>query len=144
MIDKYEEIFDRYKEFIESNSKYNAKVVKYNTNTSAYFPLVTFTLSNNIDTDNVTNDKIEYYEEHYYTINIYTKDKKITNDNINSMVASEVINNELTKLTIQFFDKMNMRRTLCKPTPNIDKSVLRRSLQYQCMIGNVRGNIIRR
>ena len=140
MIDKYEEIFDRYKKFIEENSQYNAKVVKYNTNTSTHFPLVSCVLSNNIDTDYCTNDKIEYYEGFYFTIDIYTKDKTINNNK----VASQIISDEITKLTIYFFGELNMKRTLNRPTPNLDTSVLRRTLQYQCLIGNVRGNIIRR
>ena len=140
MIDKYEEIYARFKEYIESNSQYNAKVVKYNTNTSTRFPLVTFVLDDNKDTDNCTNDKIEFYEAHYYIINIYTKDKNRDNE----VIASQVINDELTKLTIQFFNQLNMKRTLCKYTPNIDTNVLRRTINYQCLIGNVRGNIIRR
>ena len=140
MIDKYEEIFDRYKKFIEENSQYNARVVKYNTNTSTYFPIITCVLSDNKDTDFCTNDKIEYYESFYFTIDIYTKDKTINN----SKVASHIINNELCKLTIQFFGELNMKRTLNRPTPNLDTSVLRRTMQYQCLIGNIRGNIIRR
>ena len=140
MIDKYEEIYARFKEYIESNSQYNAKVVKYNTHTSTYFPIVRFVLDDNKDTDNCTNDKIEFYEAHYYIINIYTKDK-----NINSVtIASQKINDELTKLTIQFFNQLNMKRTLCKYIPNIDTSILRRTINYQCLIGNARGNIIRR
>ena len=150
MIDKYEEIYARFKQYIESNSKYNAKVVKYNTNTSTYFPIVTCVLDDNKDTDHCTNDKIEFYEAHYYIINVYTKNKVVTVTNEESgettkeEVASQRINDELTKLTIQFFNQLNMKRTFCKYTPNIDKEVLRRTINYQCLIGNVRGNIIRR
>ena len=140
MIDKYEEIYDRFKKFIESNSQYNAKVVKYNTNTSTYFPIVSCVLDDNKDTDYCTNDKIEFYEAHYYIINIFTKDQNQGEEK----VASQVINNELTKLTIQFFNELNMRRTLCKYTPNMDTNILRRTLNFQCLLGNVRGNIIRR
>ena len=141
MIDKYEEIFDRYKKFIEENSQYNARVVKHNTNTSTYFPIITCVLSNNADTNYCTLDKIEYYESFYFTINIFTKDKQVDGNTI----SSSVINSELCKLTTYFFgEKMNMKRTLNRPTPNFDTSILRRTLQYQCLIGNVRGNIIRR
>lgn len=140
MIDKYEEVFDRYKKFIEENSQYNARVVKYNTNTSAYFPLITCVLSDNKDTDYCTLGKEEFYESHYFTINIYTKDKTISSEKI----SSDVINKELCKLTTYFFGEMNMKKTLNKPTPNLDQSILRRTMQFQCLIGNVRGNIIRR
>jgi len=140
MIDKYEEIFDRYKKFIEENSQYNARVVKYNTNTSSYFPLITCVLSDNKDTDYCTLGKEEFYESHYFTINIYTKDKTINSEKI----SSDVINKELCKLTTYFFGEMNMKKTLNRPTPNLDQSILRRTMQFQCLIGNARGNIIRR
>ena len=140
MIDKYEEVFDRYKKFIEENSQYNARVVKYNTNTSSYFPLITCVLSDNKDTDYCTLGKEEFYESHYFTINIYTKDKTINSEKI----SSDVINKELCKLTTYFFGEMNMKKTLNRPTPNLDQSILRRTMQYQCLIGNARGNIIRR
>ena len=131
MIDKYEEIFDRYKKFIEENSQYNARVVKYNTNTSTYFPIIT---------DYCSLGKEEFYESHFFTINIYTKDKTINSEKI----SSDVINKELCKLTTYFFGEMNMKKTLNRPTPNLDTSILRRTMQFQCLIGNVRGNIIRR
>lgn len=142
MTEKYDYIFDKFKEFIENNSQYSARVVKYNTNTSSYFPLITCVLSDNTDTDECTNDKIEYYEAFYFTIDIYTKDKT---SGPNIVTASQIINDELSKLTTKFFgEKLNMKRTLNKPTPNLDTSILRKTIQYQCLIGNVRGNIIRR
>lgn len=142
MFDKYEEIFERYKKFIEDNSKYNAKVVKYNTNTTSYFPIITCVLSDFKDTDNCTIDKIEYYNSFFFTINIYTKDKT---KGANIKTSAQVINTELTKLTIEFFGEiMNMKRTLCRPTPNLDDSIVRQTIQYQCLIGNARGNIVRR
>lgn len=142
MTDKYDKIFDEYKKYIESNSQYGARVVKYNTNTSTYFPLITCILSDNRDTDDCTIDKIEYYEAFYFTIDIYTKDKV---KGTNVVTASQVISDELSKLTMQFFgEKLNMKKTLNRPTPNLDTSILRKTMQYQCLIGNVRGNIIRR
>lgn len=141
MIDTYDKIFKDFKDYIESNSKYSPRVVKYNTNTSTYFPIVVCTLSNTISTDYCTNDKIEYYDEHYYTIEVYTKDKV---NGTNITVSSQIINEELTKLSIEFFEKINMKRTLCQITPNLDTSILRRTIRYQGLIGNVRENIIRR
>lgn len=142
MLEKYEEVFSAYKKFIENNSQYNTKVVKYNTNSSPDFPLITCVLSNSADTDYCTIDKIECYESFYLTIDIYTKN--ITSG-ANIKVASQVINEELCKLTMQFFgEKLNMKRTLCRPTPNLDTGILRQTIKYQCLIGTARGNIIRR
>ena len=142
MTDKYDEIFDRFKKYIQNNSQYGARVVKYNTNTSSYFPLITCVLSDNKDTDEATVDKVEYYESFYFTIDIYTKDKTSGNQIV---TASQIINDELSKLTMNFFgQELNMKKTLNRPTPNLDTSILRKTIQYQCLIGNVRGNIIRR
>ena len=99
MADKYELIFSEFKKFIEENSQYSARVVKYNTNTSSYFPIITCILSDNKDTDECTIDYIEKYEAFYFTIDIYTKNKTINGE----LVASQVINDELSKLTMQFF-----------------------------------------
>lgn len=138
----YDAIFAEYKDYITKNSKYSPKVVKTNSNTSSHFPLISCVLVDNTDTDHCTNDRIERYENFYFTINIYTKNKT---KGANVVEASEVINEELSKLTMQFFGgKLNMRKTRNTPTPNLDTSVLRRTIQYSCMIGNVRGNIIRR
>lgn len=142
MVEKYEQIFKAYKEFMESNSQYDVRVVKYNTNTSPTFPLITCVLSNNVDTEHCTLDKIENYEQYYFTIDIYTKN--IT-QGANIKVASQVISEELCKLTLQFFgEKLNMKKTLNRPTPNLDSGILRRTIKYQCLIGSARGNIIRR
>ena len=142
MTDKYDLIFDEFKKFIEENSQYGARVVKYNTNTSSYFPLITCVLSNNQDTDECTLDKIEYYEAFYFTIDIYTKDKTV---GPNIVTASQIINDELSKLTMKFFgEELIMKMTLNRPTPNLDTSILRKTIQYQCLIGNIRGKIIRR
>ena len=138
----YDTIFSEYKDYILANSKYNPRVVKSYSNTSSYFPIISCVLRNNTDTDYCTNDRIERYEAFYFTIDIYTKNKV---KGANIVTASEIINEELSKLTMQFFGgKLNMRKTLNTPTPNLDTSILRKTIQYQCLIGNCRGNIIRR
>ena len=71
--------------------------------------------------------------------------RKDEDDRSTGTIASDEINKELCKLTTHFFGEiMNMKKTLNRPTPNLDTSILRRTMQYQCLIGNVRGNIIRR
>ncbi len=140
--DFYEETFNNYKDFIQKQSIYKTEVVKYNTNKASKFPTIVFTMSNNTNTDNGTVDRIELYDAIYFTINIYTKDKT---KGINIGTSSQVINNELSKLTTQFFGNiMGMKKTLDSPEPNLDTSILRKVIQYQCLRGNVRGNIIRR
>lgn len=140
MIEKYNKLFSEYKEFLTQYSSYSPIVVKDYTNTSSYFPVVSCMLSNFIDTDYCTLCKIEKYEEVYLTIDIYTKNKTIENDK----VASQVINDELTELTIKFFESKNMKRTWCRLTPNMDTSITRRTIQYQGLVSAYNDNIIRR
>ena len=138
----YDKTFDNYKEYLTKYSKYAPEVVKDSTNTISKFPTVVFTMSNNTDTDTGTVDRIEMYDAIYFTITIYTKDK-IKNNNV--MTASQIISNELGFLTTQFFGNiMGMKKTQDTPVPNIDTRVYRRVINYQCYLGNVRGNIIRR
>lgn len=140
MIDKYNLLFKEFKEYIGENSTYDVRVVKYNTNTSTHFPIISFVLTNFINTNESTIDKIEYYDNFYFTIDIYSKNKVINGETI----SSQVISDDLLKLVLKFFDKKNMLRTSCRPTFNIDDSITRINVQYQCSIGSARGNIIRR
>ena len=139
MTDKYDEIFKVYKNFMESKSQYGVRVVKYNTNTSTYFPLITFELSNRVDTDNKTYQNIDNYEKYYFTINQYTKNKKKGA----VMIASQEIDKELEELTLEFLHKLNLKITVNKPTMNLDTSIFKRTIQAQGEI-NSRYNIIRR
>lgn len=138
MADKYDVIFLRYKEYIENNSQYGAKVVKYNKKSSTYFPIIIFYQSNNEELNRSTYS-IDNFEKYYFTINIYTKNKQESG----ALIPQEVIDEELEKLTLDFFNKLNFKKTLNQPTQNIDDSILRRTIRYQCEIDN-RNNIIRR
>lgn len=139
MTNKYDLILDAYKEYIKTNSQYGARVVKYNTNTSTYFPLITFVQSDNTDVDSKTPKDIDYFERYYFTIDIYTKNKIVDGETI----ASQEISKELETLTAIFFRNLNMQKTLNRVIPNIDTSIFRKTMQYQCIMGN-RENIIRR
>lgn len=138
--DFYENVFKEYKDYLTEKSSYGVEVVKFLNNSTPKFPLVSLELSNNIDTNRSTIDKIEYYEAFYFTSNIYTKNKVING----TTIASKVINDELSNLTVEFFSNLNMKKTLNKPTPNLDTSILRKTIQFQCYVGNARINIIRR
>lgn len=140
MIKEYNNWVKELEDFLNKNSLYEPRVVKNYTSTSTYFPIISFPLNNTVDTDYCTIDKIEKYDAFYLTLDVYTKDTTINGVKI----ASQEINDELTDLIIKFFNSKNMKRTLCKPTPNADKNILRRTIQYQGLYGNARGNIIRR
>lgn len=154
MYDYYDEIFDAYKEYISDNYKTQnlfyditfsdikllsypeqmARVVKYFTRQSTYFPLITCESSDN--TDGVrTQRNVDNDNNYYFTINIYTKDSGKT--------SAYVIDKELEKLTIKFFGEiLGFVKTKDNPEPNLDTNILRRIIYYQGKIDN-RGNITR-
>ena len=140
MIEKYNDMFDDYKEFITSASQCEPRVVKTYTSTSTYFPIIAFQLSNITDTNECSIDMIERHTELYLTIDIYSKDKMIGNNKI----ASQLINDEITELTLKYLEKKKLKVTLCILTPNADTSITRRTIQCQGLISMTRGNIIRR
>lgn len=130
----YDNIFKAYQQFILDNSQYSPRVVKVNTNTSTYFPIITCMLMDNPD-NAVTQKRIYTSNNYYFTIEIYAKDK--------NNIASQVIIDELRNLTIEFFgNKLGMRKTLDQPKPNIDTHIFRQVLNYQCNIDS-RQNITR-
>ena len=135
----YEVIFQRYKQFMLENSKYSPRVVKYSSRESAYFPFSTCELKNYTDTNTKTQKKVDKSKNFYFTINHYARD--IVKNN--KTVASQLVIDELTELTHQFFGEMlGMYCTLDRPTPNLDTEILRQTIQYDCQINN-RGNIYR-
>lgn len=140
MIQRYNEIFKQYQKYIQDNYRYETRVVKTYTSTSTKFPIISCQLSNFIDTDYCTIDMIEKYNEMYLTTDIYTQDKNIDN----TTISAQQINDELTELTIKFFESIGMKITLCRLTPNAEKSITRRTIQSQGLVSQYRKNIIRR
>ena len=134
---KFSNLFLEYKTYIETNSKYDPKVVKDFNYGNSYFPIVDFSHSNSTNSYDSTVDKLEYYDNEYFEITFYVKDQ--------GNISKNIITEELIELTHKFLGKYKgMRRTLCKPIPNLDTNVLRTLMNYQCQVGNIYGNIVRR
>lgn len=134
----YDAIFKKYKEYLEKESIYNVKVFKSRNKSSTYFPLTTFEFPNNEDSQR-TQKNIDRYENCYFTINHYARDTIIDEQNI----AGQVIIDELIKLTENFFLQLNFKKTISRPTENLDTDIIKHTMQYECAINN-RGNILRR
>ena len=134
---KFSKLFLEYKQYIESNSQYNTKVVKNFNYSKSHFPIIDFSYENTTNSNDSTVDRIEYYDNEYFAVTIYAKDE--------GTVSKNVITEELIELTHKFLGRYKgMKRTLCKPIPNLDTNVLRTLMNYQCQVGNVYGNIVRR
>ena len=133
----FNSLFLEYKQFIEENSIYSPRVVKDFTYKSTYFPIVDFKRNESVNSQNMTVDRIEYYDNEDFEINIYAQDK--------GNISRNVIIDELTNLTHVFMGiHKNMNRTSCRNLPNLDTDVGRRMTKYQCRWGNIYGNIWRR
>ena len=132
-----DKLYKEYKLYIESNSQYNAKVVKdYNYNKSQ-FPIIDFSYDDSVETNNATVEGIEYYDREYFIITIYATDM--------GNISRNVITEELKQLTQKFIGRyIGMTRTMCKRVPNLDNQVLRTIIKYNCLKGNIYNNIIRR
>lgn len=139
MIEVYDDLFETFKEYITNNSIYSPRVVKNNTNTSTYFPIITLSQSNYTNTYNTTINKVDKFDQYYFSINVYTKNTVIEKNKI----SSQVINDELTNLTLAFFESNNFYISGCSYTFNLDSDITRRRISVQCQIGN-RGQITRR
>lgn len=134
---KFSKLFLEYKTYIEENSNYSPKVVKYFNYDKANFPTISFINENSTNSNDATIDGIEYYDNEYFEITIYAKDY--------GNISKSIITEELVELTHKFLGRhKGMKRTLCRPIPNLDTNVLRTLINYQCQIGNVYGNIVRR
>ena len=134
---KFSKLYLEYKTYIESNSKYNPKVVKDFNNDSTNFPIVDFRYDDSYETNDSTVERIEYYDKEFFIITLYVKD--------DGEISRNIITEELVELTQKFLGRYKgMLRTACKPIPNLDTSVLRTLIKYQCQVGNIYGNIIRR
>lgn len=133
----FNKLYLEYKTYIESNSQYSPKVVKNYNYEKSQFPIIDFSYDDSVNTDDATIGGIEYYDREYFIITIYTIDK--------GNVSRNVIADELKQLTHKFMGRYKgMTRTTCKPIPNMDTQVLRTLMKYECYVGNVYGNIIRR
>ena len=132
-----DKLYKEYKLYIESNSQYGAKVVKDYNYDKSQFPIIDFSYNDSVNTNNATVEGIEYYDREYFIITIYATDK--------GNVSRHVITEELKELTHKFIGRyIGMTRTMCKSVPNLDTQVLRTIMKYNCLRGNIYGNIIRR
>lgn len=133
----FNSLYLEYKQFIEENSNYSPRVVKDFTYKSTYFPIVDFKHDDSVQTNNMTLDRIEYYDDEDFSITFYAQDK--------GNLSRNVIIDELVNLTHIFMGiQKNMKRTTCKNLPNLDTDVGRKITKYKCRWGNVYGNIWRR
>lgn len=134
MEDFYELLYQDYKKYLIDNSTYKTEVYKTSPQKPSSFPVIEMRmLDDRIDNNNCTIDNLEYYYNVSLIITIYTQNIGETDKSI--------IANELSKLTNKYFIKKGLLKSGQNNEPNIDKTILRRIITYDCKVGNKNYNI---
>lgn len=119
----YDKIFKLFKDFISSSSKFNPQVLKKPAGDK--YPKIILQKISDISTSVVDPHSLLGFE-----FNIYTKDLMFNGELLDSMKVAE----ELESLIKLFMSNLRFIRILDKPTPNVDQTIYRITMQY---IGNV-------
>ena len=69
-----------------------------------------------------------HHETVYFTVNVYS----------NSLAGKKAEAKKLMALTDEIMTGMKFTRTMCSPTPNIDRSIYRISARYKAVHGNAK------
>lgn len=126
-------IFLKFKEYMETKSKFNPKVFSKTPKELAQFPTIIFKEINNVD--NMTYRSLDRTQRVYQitdTIEIYTKDMPIGD----KKYASKVIMSELKYLVFDFFELYGFQRTSCDIVDYYDYQVDRMVITVVCNQNN--------
>lgn len=136
-LDVYDKIYHILRNYLQTESQFNPIVTKEAQMQSDKFPLVVITEENNsfsVGTTKLeeTRSKVEY------EINIYTTDTIKNNKTISKIKIAK----ELKELIDNLMNcNLKMRRTLCRPTPNLDINIYRVTMRYSSNINDNTGKI---
>lgn len=89
------------------------------------FPLIVVTEDDNVNEIQDTLSR-EATDKIFFSVNIYAQDTVIDNKTISNVN----IVRELSKLVDDVMKKYRMKRTACKPTPNLDETIYRITMKY--------------
>lgn len=137
-MDTENKLFNLYKEYVLSKSKYAPDIFNDIPQQLAKFPTITFIESDNRDSSNgISADRLEFVDTLQYKIDIYTKNQAKGKN----LVARKVVTTELKNITIQFLRDYGFRRTSCNKAEYLDLDVDRTVIVAECDINNWNGKI---
>lgn len=119
----YEKVYQLFKRFVSTNSKFKPKVLKKPAGDT--YPKVIVQKISDVSTAVIDPHSLLGFE-----FNIYTKDLEFDGELLDSMEVAE----ELESLVKAFMGNLGFKRIMDKPTPNVDQTIFRITMQY---IGNV-------
>lgn len=122
----YDEVRQGLKEYL-SKSKYDPKVMS--SPKGNYFPKVVFTKVDDREIEKTTL-RLDVKSSVVFEIDIYAKEQG---------VSEVTIATELEELVKEYMGTIrNFKRTLDKPTPNVDVSVYRITMRYETNVNEFR------
>lgn len=134
MEDFYNMLFKEFKKYLVENSIYSPQVYKTSPQKPPKFPVVEFKkVDDKVDNNNCTIDNLDFYYIVPFMITIYTQ-------NIGNLDKS-IVADELSKLTNKYFIDLGLLKSGQTDVQNIDVTVLRRIITYECKVGNRNYNI---
>lgn len=137
-MDTENKLYNLYKEYVLSKSKYAPDIFNDIPQQLAKFPTITFIESDNRDyISGNSADRLEFVDTLQYKIDIYTKNQTKGN----KLVARKIITSELKNITIQFLRDYGFIRTSCNKAEYLDLDVDRTVIVAECNINNWNGKI---
>lgn len=133
----YDKIYNVLKSFLTENSQYQPIVTKEEHRQWDKFPLVVITEENNAY--NLATTRFEETRSRAnYEVNIFTTD--IVKNNVK--ISKHEIAKELKYLVENVMGyNLRMKRTSCRPTPNMDDNILRVTMRYSAKINDNTGKL---
>lgn len=133
-------IYKNLKSYLTENSQYNPLVLNKALRTSNKYPLVTLEEADNTFNFGTTrNRKQEIVSNLFYEINIYAVDVKQNNGTISNVIITQELEKLVDDVMSTYF---GLKRTSCRPTPNLEDTIRRVTMKYEGKIFENRNRLI--
>lgn len=140
MVDLINPLRNALKDYLDLNSNYNVAVTRYIKHSPSRFPTVEIKQLNSTSAEQDL-QRITQIDDYEFEINIYAKSIEDNGDIITEVKVAEDIQYLVNDL---FEVKLNMARTFCQPTPNLDLDIYRITMRFTCSYNKRRNIFIRR
>ena len=118
--------------YLQEKSIYSPNVINKELKQTDKYPLVTVMEINDVPSQQTTKTRQrETYSKLYFEINIYAIDKAVGNKKISNVTICNELKQLVDKVMSNYFQ---LDRTLCEPTPNVDKNINRITMRYTASV----------
>lgn len=129
IVEKRNEIYQNLKSYLVENSKYSPIVLNKALRQYDKYPLVTLEeTENSFNLATTRNRKQEVISNVFFEINIYAVDIKTSNGTISNVIITQELEKLIDDVMSIYF---GLRRTSCRPTPNLDDTIRKTTMRYE-------------